>query len=37
MGPEDVKKIIESRFLKKSKDPEAAVDELAPGGVRVDG
>ena len=28
MGPEDVKKIIESRFLKKSKDPEEAVEEL---------
>ena len=28
MGPEDVKKIIESRFLKKSKNPEAAVKEL---------
>jgi SpoVK/Ycf46/Vps4 family AAA+-type ATPase len=28
IGPEDVKKIIESRFLKKSKDPEAAVEEL---------
>jgi len=28
MGPEDVKKIIESRFLKKSKEPEEAVQEL---------
>ena len=28
MGPEDVKKIIESRFLKKSKAPEEAVEEL---------
>ena len=28
MGPEDVKKIIESRILKKSKDPEEAVEEL---------
>ena len=28
MGPEDVKKIIESRFLKKSKEPKEAVDEL---------
>jgi len=28
MGPEDVKKIIESRFLKKSKYPEEAVEEL---------
>jgi hypothetical protein len=28
MGPEDVKKIIESRFLKKSKEPEDAIEEL---------
>ncbi len=28
MGPEDVKKIVESRFLKKSKDPKEAVKEL---------
>lgn len=28
MGPEDVKKVIESRLLKKSRDPEDAIDEL---------
>jgi hypothetical protein len=28
MGPEDVKKIIESRLLKKSKEPEDAIEEL---------